>query len=214
MSDADREAEAAIVALLETERPDDGVLGEEGAAREGASGRRWVIDPLDGTTNFLYGIPFWSVSIALEDQEGSLVAVVDCPILGEHCVAERGRGCERNGDPVTVSDQSVLERALIGTGFQYRREVRERQARVLERVLPRVANMRRLGSAALDLAWVAGGRLDGFFEIGLNRWDWLAGALLVTEAGGVVSPIESDPPGVVAAGPALAGTLAALVAED
>ena len=129
-------------------------------------------------------------------------------------MAERGRGCSLDGSAVAVSDVDRLDRALVATGFQYLPEVRARQARVLTRVLPRVADVRRGGSAALDLAWVAGGRIDGFFEIGLNHWDSAAGALLVSEAGGEVRALESDPPGLVAAGRGLVAELEQLVRDD
>ena len=213
VSDADREAEARMVALVGEHRPEDGIPGEEGAHAEGTSGRRWVLDPLDGTTNFLYGFPIWSVSVALEDSRGVLVGAVLAPTLGELCVAERGAGCVLDGVPVHVREGDRLDQAVVATGFQYMREVRVRQADVLARVLPRVANMRRAGSAALDLAWVACGRVDGYYEIGLNRWDWAAGALLVTEAGGEVRSLASDPPGLVAAGPGLIRELEELVRE-
>ena len=213
VSDADREAEARLVALLREHRPEDGVLGEEGAETRGTSGRRWVIDPVDGTTNFLHGIPIWSVSIALEDADGALVAAVLAPTFDERWVAERGRGCTLDGSAVTVSDVDRLDRALVATGFQYLPAVRARQAQVLTRVLPRVADVRRGGSAALDLAWLACGRLDGFFEIGLSHWDSAAGALLVSEAGGEVRALASDPAGLVAAGRGLIAELEELVRE-
>jgi len=172
-----------------------------------------VIDPLDGTTNFLHGIPLWSVSIALEDGAGPLVTVVLAPTFDERWVAERGRGCTLNGEQVSLSHEDRLDRALVATGFQYVPEVRARQAQVLTHVLPRVADLRRGGSAALDLAWVACGRLDAFFEIGLSHWDSAAGVLLVSEAGGEVRTLGSDPPGIVASGRGLIAELEELVRE-
>ena len=199
VSDADREAEEAIVSLLRAERPDDGLLGEEGASTEGTSGRRWVVDPLDGTTNYLYGLPAWVVSVAVEDDEGALAGVVFHAVGDELFAAERGRGATCNGEPIRVREGAPLERALVATGFGYDAERRARQAEIVRAVLPRVRDIRRAGAAALDLAWVASGRLDGYWERGLQPWDWAAGRLLVTEAGGEVRDLPGDPHGLVAA---------------
>jgi myo-inositol-1(or 4)-monophosphatase len=221
VSDADRAAEEAILELLRTERPDDGLLSEEGGdgAHAGpgppASGdgeRRWVVDPLDGTTNFLYGLPAWCVSVALEDADGGLVGVVHDPLAGETFTAERGRGCRLNGRAVRIRDQQPLERALVATGFGYEAAVRSLQARALTTVLPRVRDLRRGGSAALDLAWLAAGRLDGYWELGVKPWDVAAGTLCVREAGGVVRPLDAEPPGLAAAGPTLLPALLGLLA--
>jgi myo-inositol-1(or 4)-monophosphatase len=211
VSDADREAEEAIVALVRAERPDDGLLAEEGTRSDGGSGRRWVIDPLDGTTNFLYGLPAWAVSIALEDADGARVGVVFHAARDELYAAERGHGTTVNGEPVRVREGASLERALIATGFGYDAERRARQAEVVGQVLPRVRDIRRIGAAALDLAWLAAGRLDGYWERGLKPWDWAAGRLLVTEAGGEVWDLPGEPHGLVAANPALVGELAEIV---
>ena len=211
VSDADREAERSIVALLHAERPDDGILAEEGASATAASGRRWVIDPLDGTTNFLYGLPVWAVSIALEDDDGALVGVVFDPNRDELFAAARGGGMTVNGEPVRVRPGTQLERALFATGFGYDAAERARQARVVADLLPRVRDIRRAGAAALDLAWLAAGRLDGYWERGVKRWDWAAGRLLVTEAGGQVRDIDGDPHGLVAATPQLVDELERLV---
>ena len=214
VSDADREAEEAIVAILRAERPEDGLVAEEGASSESASGRRWVVDPLDGTTNFLYGYPAWCVSIALEDRHGGVVGVVHDPARGETFRAERGRGCELNGEPVRVRAGVPLETALLATGFYYTREVRAAQAELFRGVIPRVRDVRRAGSAALDLAWVAAGRLDGYYERGLRSWDLAAGSLLVREAGGALASMAGEPPGLVAAHPALLPDLMALVSPE
>jgi myo-inositol-1(or 4)-monophosphatase len=211
VSDADREAEAAIVGLLEAERPDDALLAEEGDTAGGATGRRWVIDPLDGTVNFLYGNPQWCVSVAVEDVSGGLAAVVYDPLREELFRAVRGGGCELNGRAVRVREPESLASALLATGFSYRAELRTAQAEVVGRVLPRARDVRRAGSAALDLAWLAAGRLDGYWETGLNPWDWAAGTLLVTEAGGAVERISEEPPGLAAAGPRLLTELVGLV---
>jgi myo-inositol-1(or 4)-monophosphatase len=212
VSEADREAERVIVGLLRAERPDDALLAEEGSRREAGGGRRWVVDPLDGTTNYLYRFPAWCVSVALSDEAGGLVGVVHDPIRGEVFRATRGGGCELNGEPVRVRERRELERALVATGFGYEPGRRAAQAEVLRRVLPRVRDVRRAGAAALDLAWLAAGRLDGYYERGLNPWDWAAGRLLVTEAGGAVEELPGEPAGLVAANGALLPGLLELVA--
>jgi myo-inositol-1(or 4)-monophosphatase len=213
VSEADRAAETAVVELLRAERPDDALLSEEGAGDRGTSGRRWVVDPLDGTTNYLYRIPQWAVSVALEDEDGGLAGVVHNPVSGETFRAERGHGAELNGKPIRVRDHDRLETALVATGFGYDPDVRAGQADLLRRVLPRVRDIRRAGAAALDLCFVACGRLDGYYERGINHWDWAAGALIVREAGGVVLKLEGGRPGLAAAGPRLVGPLAELARE-
>jgi myo-inositol-1(or 4)-monophosphatase len=187
-------------------RPNDGVLGEEGSSVDGNSGTRWVVDPLDGTVNYLFGLPEWAVSVACEDDAGLLVGVVHIPTRGETFTAARGGGAHLDGRPIAVSDASELASSLIATGFSYRAEVRRVQAAELATILPRVRDIRRGGSAAVDLASVACGRVDGFYEVGLNPWDLAAGALLVREAGGLVTR------NVVASGPALHEPLAELAA--
>ena len=212
VSDADREAERTIKELLAAERPDDGLLAEEGSRSASESGRRWVVDPLDGTVNFLYGIPQWAVSVALEDAQGGRVAVVHDPMHGETFTAVRGEGAKLNGEPALVSGCDRLDLALVATGFSYEEERRVAQAAVAERVLPRVRDIRRAGAAALDLAWVACGRHDGFWERGIKHWDWAAARLIVAEAGGEVEELDGDPAGLVAATPALMAGLKELVA--
>lgn len=211
VSAADRDTEGLIQAVLSEERPDDGLLGEEGARAAGASGRRWVVDPLDGTTNFLYGFPAWAVSIGLEDAEGGLIGVVFDPVRDELFAAERGSGATLNGRAIAVRDAGELERSLIATGFGYDAERRALQASVLERVLPRVRDIRRAGAAALDLSWLAAGRLDGYYERGLSPWDWSAARVIVAEAGGQVADLDGEPHGLAAAGPALLPSLLALL---
>ena len=191
VSDADRDAESLIVGLLRAERPDDGLVGEEGAGAVGATGLEWVVDPLDGTVNFLYGIPQWAVSIACRNEQEALAAVVYDPLRGETFAALRRGGCTLNGKALRAGPPPPLERALVGTGFSYVSAERELQAALLARVLPRARDVRRAGSAALDLAWVAAGRLDVFYEHGLSEWDHAAGDVLVREAGGVVVPLPA-----------------------
>ena len=206
VSDADRDAESLIRARLLGARPDDSLLGEEGSSVDGRSGIRWVVDPLDGTVNYLFGIPDWAVSVACEDADGTLVGVVHIPTRRETFTAARSAGARLDGEPIAVSGADDLASALIATGFSYVAEVRRAQAAALADILPRVRDIRRAGSAAVDLASVACGRVDGFYEVGLNPWDLAAGALLVREAGGLVTR------DVVASGPALHEPLAALAA--
>jgi myo-inositol-1(or 4)-monophosphatase len=212
VSDADRTSEEAIRGLLAEERPEDGLLAEEGSERDGASGRRWVIDPLDGTINYLYGLPAWCVSVALEDDGGGSVAVIYDPLRDETFSAERGGGARLNGEALRVSGEERPERALIATGFSYSPELRAQQAQTLQRVLPRFRDIRRAGAAALDLASLAAGRVDGYYERGLAPWDWAAGRLLVTEAGGSVAELSGEPYGLAAASPGLLPQLLELVA--
>jgi myo-inositol-1(or 4)-monophosphatase len=214
VSDADRDAEALIVEFLRSERPGDGLVGEEGAGAAGATGLEWVVDPLDGTVNFLYGIPQWAVSIACRNEQEALVAVVHEPLRDETFAALGRTGCTLNGRPLRIGAPPPLERALVGTGFSYVAVERELQAALLARVLPRARDVRRAGSAALDLAWVAAGRLDAFYEHGLAEWDHAAGDLLVREAGGAVVPLPAAGglrPGILAGPETLTEALLPLV---
>ncbi|MFG2583591.1 inositol monophosphatase family protein [Streptomyces malaysiensis] len=183
VTEMDIAAEKLITDLLARRRPQDGVLGEEGADSAGSSGVRWVIDPLDGTVNYLYGLPSWAVSIAAEKDGETVVGVVIAPVRGETFHAVLGQGARLNGEPVRCRPAAPLEESLIGTGFGYVRERRIGQARVLNELLPRVRDIRRGGSAAIDLCDVACGRLNGYYERGLNPWDFGAGALIAREAG-------------------------------
>jgi myo-inositol-1(or 4)-monophosphatase len=199
VSDADREAERTIRELLETERPQDGLVAEEGSRAKAASGRRWVVDPLDGTINFLYGFPAWAVSVALEDADGALVGVVHSPIHGETFCAARGEGAFLGERALRVRPARPLEQSLVATGFSYEPDRRAVQAEAIAKLLPRARDIRRAGAAALDLSWVAAGRLDAFFERGLHHWDWAAGRLLVEEAGGSCAWLDGGWPGLLAA---------------
>jgi myo-inositol-1(or 4)-monophosphatase len=214
VSDADREAEETISRLLRAERPDDGLLGEEGLDAAGSSGRRWVVDPLDGTTNYLYRFPAWCVSVGLEDADGGLAGVVHDPLGGETFSAARGSGAWLNGEPIGVRSSGPLQQALVGTGFGYEPDIRRGQAELLLRVLPRVRDVRRAGAAALDMCHVAAGRLDAYFERGVKPWDVAAGKLIVAEAGGAVLPLEGGRTGIAAASShELAAELVALTRE-
>jgi myo-inositol-1(or 4)-monophosphatase len=210
VSDVDRASEAAIAAILGERRPDDGVVGEEGTSRPGTTGVRWVVDPLDGTTNFLFGIPQFSVSIAAEVDGRTAVGIVIDPSRHEIWAALAGHGSYRNGRRCAVPDgRSTLEQALCATGFGYRAERRRWQAEVAAIVIPQVRDIRRLGSAALDLCWTGGGRFDAYFEWGLNPWDFAAGALVAEEAGARVDVVGERL--VVAATPSLFDPLCALL---
>jgi myo-inositol-1(or 4)-monophosphatase len=214
VSDADREAEREIRELLRRERPGDGLVAEEGSHAEAQSGRRWLVDPLDGTVNFLYELPAWSVSVALEDTDGLAAGVVHSPMLGETLCAARGEGAwvAETGRRLGVRPCDRLERAMVATGFSYLPDRRAQQAEVVRRLLPLARDIRRAGSAALDLAWVAAGRLDAFYESGLNPWDWAAGHLMVEEAGGVTRWLDGEPRVLVAAAtPALMDELVAVL---
>jgi myo-inositol-1(or 4)-monophosphatase len=218
VSDADRAAERTIGEQLQAARPDDGLLGEEGeASQRGTSGLRWVIDPLDGTINFLHGLASWCVSIAVEDELGILAGVVHQPTTGDTFHARRGHGAYLDDRPLAVSRITGLDDILLATGFAYDAAIRVDQGRDLAALLPRVRDVRRAGSAALDLAWCAAGRVDGYLEFGLSPWDWAAGRLLVTEAGGTVSTPTRllggrERVGVVAGGPVAHDALAAWLA--
>lgn len=206
---ADRASERLVVAQLAQRRPDDGIVGEEGVGnRAGTTGLRWVVDPLDGTVNFTYGIRRWAVSIAAVDDAGPVVGAVYDPMADELFMGGRGRGARLGTTTLEVADVADPEMALVGTGFFYDREVRRVQGPEVADLVTRVRDVRRGGAAALDIAEVACGRLDGFAEFGLNEWDWAAASLLVTEAGGRVAMFDRDIAGwrrpvLVAAGPRL-----------
>ena len=187
VSEADFAAEAAVAEVIGSRRPDDSIVGEEGTESSGTSRVRWVVDPLDGTTNYLFGIPHYAVSIAAEVDGETAVGVVMDPSRDETWAAAKGWGAWLNGAPCRVAhDRSALQTALVATGFGYRPERRAWQSQVLTRVLPSVRDVRRFGAAALDLCWTGGGRFDAYFEWGLNPWDLAAGALVCSEAGGRV----------------------------
>ncbi|YAL84508.1 inositol monophosphatase family protein [Dermacoccaceae bacterium W4C1] len=222
----DRRSETLLRDRIAAARPDDAVLGEEEADTPGSSGLTWVIDPIDGTVNYLYDIGAYAVSVAVCTGDPrvpgaweTVAAAVFNPVTGEMFHARAGGGAWlRRGDGaparLQVRDSTDLSAALVGTGFGYRPQVRQRQGEVLARVLPQVRDIRRAGSAALDLCSVAAGRLDGYYESGLNPWDMAGGVLLVTEAGGAVLGADGGPAGTaltVAAGPRLAPALAACV---
>ncbi len=215
VSEADHAAERLIRERLAAARPGDGFLGEEGGDERGTTGVRWVVDPLDGTINFLFGIPQWGVSIACEDAEGTLVGVVYDPMRDELWSAVRDGPPLLDGRPIEASTRDDLATAMVATGFGYDADVRRLQGDVAARLLPQVRDIRRLGSAALDLTWTAAGRFDAFYERGLNSWDRAAGELLCLRAGLAVRELAPSPPaagGILVAPPGLIDQLEPLVA--
>jgi len=219
VTEVDRAAEAAIVDVLSEHRPDDGILGEEGTDISEGAARRWLVDPLDGTVNFVHGLPIVSVSVAVYDGAGGLAAAVIDVTRREEFTATRGGGSRCNGDPIAVSATSDFGEAVVGTGFAYdRNEHPEAYLRVVGRVLAEANDIRRLGSAALDLCWVGAGRYDGYWEYGLSSWDLAAGALIASEAGATVTTLSGDPLDpfdrhVVATNGLIHGRLRAIAAE-
>ena len=204
------EADEAAERLIRSRLPEgDAVLGEEGGAT-GSGERRWVVDPLDGTVNFLFGIPQWCVSIALE----GVCGVIYDPMREELWAAQAGGSPTLDGEPITASGRTDLATSMVATGFAYDAEVRSRQARIVQELIPRVRDIRRMGSAALDLAWTAGGRYDAYFERGVQPWDTAAAEIICGAAGLDVRPLparDGMPSGVLAAAPALADALEPIV---
>jgi myo-inositol-1(or 4)-monophosphatase len=210
VSEMDRAAEAMIREVIGSQRPHDAILGEEGGASGGNGRVRWIVDPLDGTTNFLYGFPAWAVSVAAECDGEVVAGAVFDPTHDELWTATKSGGAECNGVALDCRDETTLPMALVATGFAYSAEVRAEQGAVVERLLPKVRDIRRAGAASLDLCWVAAARVDAYFERGTHIWDWAAGALVATEAGAEVTDFHGGPPsrdGLLAAPPALAAAL-------
>ena len=213
----DRAAEEHLIATILGARPDDGILGEEGGERHGTSAVRWVVDPLDGTTNFLYGIPLWAVSVGVELSGVVVAGVVCAPEMGSTYLARLGGGAweesRRGTRTLHTSGVTELSMSLLSTGFGYDSDQRRRQAQSLVSVAPRVRDVRRLGSAAIDLCWVAAGLTDAYVESRLHPWDVAAGALIAHEAGAVVHGAQ-DPqkaPYVMASAPGIAEELQSLL---
>jgi len=211
----DHESEKLIVSEILAARPDDGLIGEEGANRESKSGVTWVIDPIDGTVNYLYDIPGWCISIAAKDRDGGLAGVVYSPATQSLWKAHRGGGAFLNGNPIKCNDPVALNRALVGSGFAYDLEKRKIQAALIARLLPEIRDLRRLGACAVDICHVASGSLDAYFEAGVNEWDYAAAGLIATEAGAMISIDKGIWNGeknmVIVAGPALHPALSAQI---
>jgi myo-inositol-1(or 4)-monophosphatase len=210
VTEFDRATEALVVNRLRTQRPNDSIIGEEGADHQGTSDLEWHLDPIDGTVNFVYDLPGWCTSVAVLRDGTPIAGAIYAPVVDELYSAALGEGATINGAGITVSGSTDLATSLPATGFSYHRgEHRVAQAERIGRVLHRVRDIRRQGSAALDLAYVASGRVDAYFEEFINSWDVAAGVLLVTEAGGTVTAFDGNPldvtapAGVVAATPAL-----------
>lgn len=183
----DHASERLIVDAILKERPDDGIIGEEGASRSGTSGITWVIDPVDGTVNYFYGLPGWNISIAAKDSTGTLVGVVHAPSIASTWHASRGGGAFLNGVKIECNNPVELNRALVSTGFAYDVKDRKHQLEIIDHLVPTIRDIRRMGAAATDLCCVATGMVDGYIETGLKEWDLAAGALIATEAGAVVT---------------------------
>ena len=218
---ADQEAERLILAGLRAARPDDGVLGEEGSSVEGSTGISWGVDPIDGTVNYLYGLPGYAVSIAatvangtagsgadsgantamgrgspaagnMADGRRAIAGAVYLPVTGELFTAHEGGGAQLNGEPLAPLEETQLSVALVGTGFGYTTERRTEQAAVVRQIIPQVRDIRRMGSAAIDLCMLAAGRLDAYYERGLQPWDYAAAALIARESGATVLGLHAD----------------------
>jgi len=222
VTEADREVERLVLGRLQDARPQDGVLGEEGSSVAGSSGLTWVVDPIDGTVNYLYGLPHYAVSIALVQGEPdpltwtAQVGVVVNPATGEVFTAEAGAGAFCGDRRIRVGEPAPLELALIATGFAYRAQTRAYQGEAVTRLLPRVRDIRRQGTASLDLCFVADGRYDAYFERTLSPWDHAAAALVAVEAGARVVGMRGAAPSrdlVLAGHPDLIARLEPLLDE-
>lgn len=210
----DRASEELIVDRLLAARPDDGIIGEEGTGITGSSGVEWLVDPIDGTTSFFYGLPGFSVSIAARFEGRVVAGCVVAPALTTEYSATLGHGALMNGRAIRCRHTASLSQALIGTGFAPDDDRRTRQGKIFAEIIPQIRDIRRMGSAALDLCTVASGQVDAYFEVGLSIWDYAAGALIAAEAGAltIVEHDEAtDRAFVVAASPGIADELVALL---
>ena len=212
----DKASEELITAGLAQIRADDAIVGEEGASKSGTSGITWHIDPIDGTSNFFFDIPMWAVSIGAVDEHGPLAGAVYVPALGEMFSAARNEGATMNGTTISCRDNSLLADALLCTGFSYRISERHAHAQRVAQMVMKVRDIRRFGAAAVDLCFVACGRLDAYFEEHLHSWDLVAGQIIATEAGAIVTNYEGapvTPEQVLATTPLIQKELIALIAE-
>lgn len=214
VTEMDHLSERLIVEGLRQARPHDTIVSEEGTNFDGSTGVRWIIDPIDGTTNYLYGHPGFAVSIAAAYESDVVVGAVADPLHGDYFTAVRGRGAWRNDEPLVAPQRSDLSDALVATGFSYQPERRRQQADVLRVVLPAIRDIRRMGAASVDLCSVACGRVDAYYERGLAPWDFAAGALVATEAGIRTGDLTGGQPStdfVIAAPPGLFDALTDLL---
>lgn len=226
VTEFDRQTEQVVVEHLGRLRPDDAIVGEEGTDRAGTSGLAWHVDPIDGTVNYVYDLPMWCTSIGVVRDATPVAGAICAPMLGETFSAAKGAGAflttaDGAEQPIHASTHDELSTSLITTGFSYHLDDRrEQQAQRIAALLPRVRDIRRTGSAALDLAFVAAGRVDAYFEQFINSWDVAAGVLIVTEAGGTVTAFDGAPldvlapSGVLAAGSALHPVVDAVLVRD
>lgn len=220
VTEFDEATEALVYERLRAERPDDSIVGEEGSNHQGSTDLTWHIDPIDGTVNFVYDLPMWATSVGVLRDGEPIAGAIYVPVVGDMYSAAAGRGAFVDDDPITVSNAVDSDTALVATGFSYHvgRE-RQVQADRIARVLPAVRDIRRSGSAAVDLAAVAAGRVDAYFEAHINSWDIAAGVVIVREAGGVVTSFDgsvldvTSPAGLVAANPGLHRSVTELVAD-
>jgi fructose-1,6-bisphosphatase/inositol monophosphatase family enzyme len=213
----DKASEDMITDGLRELRPDDGIVGEEGASRDGTSGITWHIDPIDGTSNFYFDIPMWAVSIGAVDENGPIAGAVYAPALGDMFTAARGEGATLNGNRISVRENTLLSDALVCTGFSYHVSQREAHARRVATMVGQIRDIRRFGAAAIDLCFVACGRLDAYFEEHLNSWDLIAGQVIATEAGALVTNYSGDtatPQEVLASQPGVQKALIQLIADS
>lgn len=216
VTEHDRASEQLIVSALRMARADDAIVGEEGTSDEGTSGIHWLIDPIDGTTNFLYGLPGYAVSIAAADSLGTVAGAVYVPATDELFSAARGQGATLNGEPIHCSSTTSVGQALLATGFSYHPDLRRAHMRRLQHIIGEVRDIRRLGAAAPDLCYVAAGRLDAFFEEHLGPWDLAAGELVAREAGCLSGDLAGGPvrpAQVLVANPVLFEPIRALIVD-
>ena len=213
----DKASEAMITEGLAKVRPDDAIIGEEGASKQGTTGITWHIDPIDGTTNFYFDVPMWAVSIGAVDEHGPLAGAVYVPALGEMFSGARGEGSTLNGMPISVRENNDIADALVCTGYSYQISERAVHAKRVAEIVMKVRDIRRFGAAAIDLCFVACGRLDAYFEEHLNSWDLIAGQVIATEAGAVFSDYVGNavtPAQVLAATPGVHADLIHLIATS
>ena len=216
VTEFDRAAEELIVGGLRAARPHDGIVGEEGTDTVGTSGVDWLVDPIDGTTNFLYGLPGWAVSIAARSSGGTRVGAVYVPATDELFTARVGHGAHLNGEPIACSATTDVALALVATGFGYQPERRRVQAVRVAGLLPRVRDLRRFGAASVDLCHVAAGRVDAYYEQWLGPWDIAAGELIAREAGCLTGSLTGGPPSpasLLVANPHVFAPLVELITE-